>query len=329
MRSRLLACAVLVLLTVSGSTATPAMAATGSALVGHALWVDPASPAAQAAAAARASGDTQSAALLAKLAARPTAVWLTAGTGMTTRVAGVTKQAAAAGAVPVFVTYYLPGRDCGGFSSGGAPSFSAYSAWVNAVASAIGTSTAAVVVEPDAIAEMTVGCLRGAASSYAAALSSEVSALKRLPHVAVYLDAGNPNWVLDPHQLVAPLRASGLASADGFALNVSNFRTLTDDLNYGWSLSSLTGGAHFVVDTGRNGLGPLPPGSTYPGPSWCNPPGRAVGVPPSTSTGYHSVDALLWVKTPGASDGSCGLGDPPAGTFWTSYALGLISRAAW
>lgn len=326
MRSRLVACAVLVLLTVSGSTA---MASTTSPLVGRALWVDPGSPAAQAAAAARASGDTQSAALLAKLAARPTAVWLSSGSGMATRVANVVRQASAAGAVPVFVTYYLPGRDCGGYSSGGAPSFSAYAAWVNTVASAIGDATAAVVVEPDAIAEMTVGCLRGAASWYAAALSSEVSTLKRLPHVAVYLDAGNPNWVLDPRQLVAPLRASGLANADGFALNVSNFRSLTDDLDYGWSLSTSTGGAHFVVDTSRNGLGPLPAGSTYPGPSWCNPPGRAVGVPPSTSTGHHTVDAFLWVKTPGASDGTCGLGDPPAGTFWTSYALGLISRAAW
>lgn len=327
MRTRLLSCVVLVLLTLSGSA--PATAASAGPLVGRALWVDPGSAAAQAAASARTRGDTAGANALGKLAARPTAVWLTAATGMPRLVADVTRKASAAGAVPVFVTYYLPGRDCGGFSSGGAASFGAYHSWVAAIASAIGTSAAAVVVEPDAIPEIATGCLHSRAAQYTEALASAISTLKQGPHVAVYLDAGNPNWVLDQHQLVVPLRNSGLTKADGFALNVANFRSLADDLQYGWSLSELTGGKHFVIDTSRNGLGPLPSNSAYRGPSWCNPPGRAVGVPPTTTTRQRSVDAFLWIKTPGASDGSCGLGDPPAGTFWTSYALGLINRAAW
>ena len=40
------------------------------------------------------------------------------------------------------------------------------------------------------------------------------------------------------------------------------------------------------------------------------------------------ADALLWVKAPGESDGSCN-GGPSAGTWWTEYALGLAERATW
>ncbi|MCW2873942.1 glycoside hydrolase family 6 protein, partial [Actinacidiphila oryziradicis] len=38
------------------------------------------------------------------------------------------------------------------------------------------------------------------------------------------------------------------------------------------------------------------------------------------------VDAYLWVKRPGESDGSC-RGAPPAGQWWSDYALRL-ARAA-
>src|SRR6185503_5483480 len=106
----------------------------------------------------------------------------------------------------------------------------------------------------------------------------------------------------------------------------SNFRTTSDSIGYGTRLSALTGGAHFVVDTSRNGAGPLPTGSGYPGPSWCNPPGRALGTAPTLSTGVPLVDGYLWIKYPGESDGSCGLGDPAAGTFWLDYALGLARQ---
>jgi endoglucanase len=41
------------------------------------------------------------------------------------------------------------------------------------------------------------------------------------------------------------------------------------------------------------------------------------------------VDALLWVKTVGASDGACRAGEPSAGTYSLAYALGLAERAGW
>lgn len=82
------------------------------------------------------------------------------------------------------------------------------------------------------------------------------------------------------------------------------------------------GDKHFVIDTARNGLGPSPDGA------WCNPPGRALGNPPDTSTETTRADAFLWVKGPGGSDGACN-GAPPAGVAYPEYATGLAQRAAW
>ena len=77
-----------------------------------------------------------------------------------------------------------------------------------------------------------------------------------------------------------------------------------------------------VGDTSRNGLGPTADNQ------WCNPDGRALGDRPSTQTGLAYVDAFLWVKAPGESDGACA-GAPAAGTWMPEYALGLAQRAAY
>ena len=66
--------------------------------------------------------------------------------------------------------------------------------------------------------------------------------------------------------------------------------------------------AHAVIDTSRNGQGPwtAPPGSPAGDPQvWCNPPDRGLGLRPTLSTGDPYVDAYLWVKIPGESDGQC------------------------
>ena len=72
--------------------------------------------------------------------------------------------------------------------------------------------------------------------------------------------------------------------------------------------------------TGRNGNGPYDGDG---GPQWCNPPGRALGPAPTTRTGQPLADAFLWIKQPGASDGSCRPGEPSAGQWWPDYALAL------
>jgi len=103
----------------------------------------------------------------------------------------------------------------------------------------------------------------------------------------------------------------------GFATNVSNYNTDADETRYAHALSSLLGGAHAVIDSGRNGVG-----STG---EWCNPPGRRVGAP-AGSLRDDVIDENLWIKVPGESDGTCN-GGPPAGDWWTQSAVELTRDA--
>jgi len=117
---------------------------------------------------------------------------------------------------------------------------------------------------------------------------------------------------------------TGVEHVAGFATNVANFQTTADETAYGKKLSELLGGANFIIDTSRNGNGGLRDAS---GGVWCNPAGRALGDPPgATSDGPHVAN--LWVKTVGASDGTCN-GGPPAGRYWEKYLLELASNARW
>ncbi|SCF71261.1 endoglucanase, partial [Streptomyces sp. MnatMP-M27] len=70
----------------------------------------------------------------------------------------------------------------------------------------------------------------------------------------------------------------------------------------------------------RNGNGPAP-GKNDP-QAWCNPKGRALGETPTVATGDKAIDAYLWIKRPGESDGTC-KGGPTAGRWWPRYALDL------
>ena len=295
------------------------VAATPSPLAGATFFVDPSTPARRQADAWRASRPAD-AALMERIAARPVAMWLGdwMGTEPYAEVARLTATVTAAGAVPVFVVYNIPLRDCGLWSAGGAASGPAYTRWVSEVARAIGSSRAVVIVEPDAVAGM--DCLSTSDQQTRLALIREaVRTLKANPRTTVYIDAGNAGWH-PPVKMAPRLREAGMQAADGFALNVSNFFDNAESIRFGAELSGLTGGKHFVIDTSRNGSGPSTP---Y---EWCNPPGRSVGVSPTTSTGHPLVDAYLWVKPPGESDGQCN-GGPSAGHWWPEYALGLAQRA--
>ena len=294
-------------------------------LAGQQLYVDPGNPAAQQARRWRAEGRGADAEAIAGLGKRPTARWLTDANAVTARAREITQRAAKAGRTAVLVAYHVPGRDCGSYSAGGSGSPEAYRAWVRGFARGIGPRRATVILEPDAIPQAVVeSCLSDASKAQRYALLADaVRTFSKLGNVAVYIDAGNPGFVRPVGRLVAPLRAAGIKAADGFALNVSNFFRTGHVIQYGRALSRRLGGAHFVIDTSRNGNGPSfhdDPG----GPKWCNPPGRAIGRSPTTSTRQRKVDAYLWVKQPGASDGTCRTGAPPAGHWWPDYALSLL-----
>ncbi|NJQ01883.1 glycoside hydrolase family 6 protein [Streptomyces zingiberis] len=291
-------------------------------------WVDPYGTAARQAAALRARGQAGQAELIEeKIAAQPVAEWIgTADPERQTR--RVTRAAARENQAALLVLYNIPHRDCGQYSRGGAPGPQSYRRWVERVAAGIGDRPATVILEPDAVPHIVDGCTppERHAERYAL-LSAAVDRLKDLPRVRVYLDAGNPHWIRDPSLLVSPLRQAGIARADGFALNTANYRTTAENKRYGRALSRLLGpGKSFVIDTSRNGNGPLPAGADPAG--WCNPPGRALGEPPTTRTGDELIDAYLWIKRPGESDGTC-KGGPPAGRWWPEYALELARNADW
>ncbi len=217
--------------------------------------------------------------------------------------------------MPLLVAYDIPWRDCGQYSSGGAPSAAAYEQFIREVAEGIGGRRAAVILEPDALAELS--CLSGEQqATYYSLLNFAVHALAASPGTAVYLDAGNAGWQ-PASTMAARLAEAGVAGARGFSLNVSNFDTTASETSYGEAIASdLRLDTHFVIDTSRNGRGPAPEGA------WCNPPGRGLGADPTSDTGNPLLDALLWIKRPGESDGSCN-GGPPAGEWWPAYALEL------
>lgn len=268
-------------------------------------------PNAGAAAAASDPGRSpEEAALLSELAGVPTATWLGPWSGdVAVSVSQVMDRARAVGGVPVFVTYNVPHRDCGGYSAGGMASPAEYAWWIGQVAAGIGSGTAVVIVEPDALAQQ---C--GNPAERHQLLRQAVEVLERNPGTYTYVDAGHSNWI-SASTMAERLRAAGVDRADGFALNVSNFGTTADNVAYGQAVSSALGGARFVIDTSRNGSGPAS--------DWCNPEGQTVGERPTAQTGRPRVDAFLWVKTPGESDGTCN-GGPGAGIFWPQYALGLM-----
>lgn len=159
------------------------------------------------------------------------------------------------------------------YSAGGSHDAGAYRSWIDSFATALGDSSAVVVLEPDAVPHIVDGCTPAQYHDERyGLLAGAIERLKRQPGTRVYLDAGNPAWIDDPGRLVEPLRRAGLARADGFALNVSNFQTNDTVEDFGASLSGLLGGTHFTVDTSRNGAGPLPGDRAE---AWCNPPGRS------------------------------------------------------
>ena len=310
-------------LTVAAAACGPTHAgATGGAdpFAGQKLYVDPQSPAAENANSMRQS-NPHDAAELDKIAHAPQADWFgdwNSTDQVKSTVARRGRTIHDAGALPVFVVYDIPERDCNGYSGGGAPSPAAYRTWIRNFTAGVGTGRAAIVLEPDALAMM--DCLSAAdQATRLSLLRYAVQTLTSHPRTAVYVDAGHSGWI-PADQMAVRLREADVADARGFSLNVSNFDRTGVERSYGHDIAAAVGDKHFVIDTSRNGRGS--------NGDWCNPPGRALGTRPTSTTGDASVDAYLWLKRPGDSDGACN-GGPAAGQWWNDYAIGLAERAAY
>jgi endoglucanase len=356
------------------------------------------------------SGDKADAALIGAMVAVPQAVWLTGGTphGVQQDVKNTVSLAQAKKSVPVLVAYNVPYRDCAQYSAGGAVDAASYEAWIDGFASGIGNTQAIVVLEPDSLGivpwigdwcQPTVTDAAGnvvhapgadPATRFALLKYAIASIHRKAPAASVYLDGTHSAW-LNVGDASSRLVSGGIASADGFYLNISNYQYTPNLAQYGtwiseclafatsvspgnfgacpnqywnggplpslaaqlfgpwngvgldnngqWSDTSpvqslntsainlryanMLGGVvpttHFIVDTSRNGRGPLavaPYGaapynqpasvlSGLNGGNWCNPPGAGLGLRPTANTGVALLDAYLWVKIPGQSDGQC------------------------
>ena len=264
--------------------------------------------------AAQASGDDQR--ILQRLAGVPQATWLTPEALPVDQVgafvAKIAAEAQAADRTPVFVVYGITNRDCsGGYSSGGLPA-DQYGAWVEKIAESA-SRDAAIILEPDALATA-AECNQG--DERTNLLRDAVERLSA-KGPTVYLDAGHASWT-DPATMVDLLKAAGIDKARGFSTNVAGYESAADEKTYAETISQALGGVHYVTDTGRNGAG-----STG---DWCNPPDRALGREPQAEDG--TLDAYLWIKPPGESDGTCG-GGPEAGQYWPERALSLARAAGW
>lgn len=262
---------------------------------------------------------------LAAVAGQPAFLWLTDDTGTQATVAGW--EAAAVGRTVPLVLYDIPQRDLGSYSAGGAPSEAAYATFVGHVAAGIGTGRATVVLEPDALGQVGQMSPADQVTRYRE-LAHAVATLKQAnPATTVLLDASA--WIA-PATLASSLQSAGVARADGFVLNTSNFETTASMETVGEAVLAALGhagihGRTYAVDTSRNGAGPYTAGTD--GLNWCNPPGRGLGHVPATAPDptHKHLSADLWVKSPGESDGTCH-GGPAAGQFWTSYADGLVQH---
>jgi len=277
---------------------------------GKDLYVYPSSSAVMAAEEAKGTASSDA---LDTLAKTPTAIWLLPEAHPTAQiesfVADIEDDAARKVQLPVFVVYGIPSRDCGNFSAGGAAAQD-YPHWIAAIAKGIGARPTVLIVEPDSLA-LAPSCKTVDATT--AFLEAATAALTA-PGTTIYLDGGHSHW-LPAAAMATLLEQAGVDRVRGFVTNVSNYNATANEQAYGEQLSGLLGGAHYVIDTGRNGNG-----STG---EWCNPAGRRIGDTPSGVVGHTHEDANLWVKNPGESDGNCN-GGPAAGQWWPDDAIQLV-----
>ena len=294
--------------------------ATANPLHGVSFYVDPDSSA------VRAARDDRA---VQPIADEPSAIWLLPESHPTNEVggyvSGIVADARRAGSWPVFVVYGIPDRDCanastgplGGQSAGGAADDAAYRAWVHAISGAL-DARSVVILEPDALG------LAPQCDNVDARVAELRSAISQLAPTGatVYVDAGHSSW-LPVDTVVRLLRAVGMDDVRGFSTNVSNFETTADERAYDEKIAQAlhaagSSGSHYVIDTSRNGNGPTAD------QAWCNPPGRLLGERPRVVEDGTGLDATLWIKNPGESDGQCN-GAPPAGQWWPAGARALIS----
>ncbi|MFJ6001102.1 glycoside hydrolase family 6 protein [Arthrobacter sp. NPDC092385] len=247
----------------------------------------------------------------------PTARWYAGGTPAEAQADIRQRVTAANGKVVGLLVYNAPIRDVGSYSAGGAANLAAYRAWIDGVAAGIGTAPVIVSVEPDALGHLNE-LTAAQQAERVESIKYAVQKLKANPNAKVYVDASN--WV-DAAEMADRIKRSIPAGVaiDGISVNVSAYNSNASIIDYGNKVISASGLPwKMIVDTSRNGVATAS--------TWCNPAGQGLGKLPTLTPGVPNVDAFLWLKAPGESDGTCN-GGPGAGAFFPERAQELIKNA--
>ncbi|GAB1315297.1 1,4-beta-D-glucan cellobiohydrolase cel6b [Madurella fahalii] len=260
------------------------------------------------------------------------------------------------------VLYNLPDRDCSAGESAGElhsdeDGLEIYKReFIKPYADKVAAAkdlTFAIVLEPDSLANLVTNtgielCAK-AAPVYREGIAHAIANLQH-DHVHLYIDAAHGGWLGWDQNL--PLAAKEFAEVvklagegkkiRGFVTNVSNYNPFNaavrenytewsnswDESHYALSLAPHLEAeglpAHFIVDQGRVHL----PGAREEWGEWCNVEPAGFGPAPTTKTNNTVVDAIVWVKPGGESDGECGMeGATRAGEWFDEYAQMLVKNA--
>jgi cellulose 1,4-beta-cellobiosidase len=328
------------------------------------------------------TGHPGEAGMLKKLSAIPTAIWLSwiADTKDVPHYLDLALQQQKAAGKPVittFVVYDLPNRDCNAAASAGElPANPEGEAryqrdYIDVIAAAFAAhpdQRIAAILEPDSVGNLITNLAnpkcQAAEGIYKRGIAYAIAKLS-LPNVFLYVDAAHSGWLGWPKNIVktAPvfkeilMMAGGPDRIRGFATDVSNYNPAKDptnpkrdphaapsdelgyvvDLNKELEAVGITGKG-FIVDTSRDGKAYI---RTSPG-NWCNIKGAGLGERPQAAPAPN-VDAYLWIKVPGESDGTADAkaarfdancvsddatpGAPEAGLLFESYLLDLVKNA--
>jgi cellulose 1,4-beta-cellobiosidase len=331
---------------------------------------------------AMAAKHPESAAQLKKLSVLSTAIWMSKIADLAKLpqyLADAEAQQAAGGkpVVPTFVVYNMPGRDCAAAASAGElqPNETGEARYqkeyIDVIAAALAAHpkvNTALILEPDSLANLVTNLEKpncaAAEPIYKRSIAYAIAKLS-LPNAFIYVDAAHAGWLGWPRNIVKSYAvykqvldmAGGPDRIRGFATDVSNYDPAKDptapkrdpaaapndelgyiqDLAKGLPTVGISGKA-FVVDTGRDGV---PNVRTSPG-NWCNIKGAGLGERPQASP-EPNIDAYLWIKVPGESDGTAdktaarfdencvsddaAQGAPEAGLLFEPYLLDLVKNA--
>ena len=203
----------------------------------------------------------------------------------------------------------------GHYSKGGATSWSSYMRFLEDFTDGLGSNEVIIIYEPDALPHSTL--MSDFEAEWRIKIMKKGLETLTRSNAHVYIDIGHSNW-LSPKEANDLLDKVSNDKVRGFAVNVSNYRSTQESLEWGSKVCEHRPNDHFIIDTSRNGNGPH-------GNEWCNPPGRSLGIPPTCDTGNEKCDAFLWIKIPGESDGKANKG-PKAGKFWGEMAEELVTN---